>query len=456
MAEPTPRHVAVIDIGKANAKVVLVDLETETETAVRRTPNAVLQSGPYPHYDIEHLWAFMLQSLGELQREAPIEAIVVTTHGASAALVDGSGALTLPVLDYEHAGPDELATAYDAVRPAFDETGSPRLPGGLNLGAQLFWQRERFPEDFERTAAILTYPQYWAMRLSGELATELTSLGCHTDLWAPFRRDYSQMVDNLGWRRLLPPIRRAADVLGPILPEIATRTGLAPGTPVHVGIHDSNASLYPHLLSRTPPFAVVSTGTWAVCLSVGGRNVALDPARDTLVNVSAFGDAVPSARFMGGREYEMLAAGLPEPTSTDIGRVLERGSTYLPAAVPGCGPFPQAQGRWIEEPQRPGERRAAASFYLAMMTATCLELCGADGPIIVEGPFAANPVFASMLRAATGREVLSETQGTGTSIGAALLTGKRRGVPRDLPAGDRGPLWSSYAKRWRDAVEGRG
>ena len=46
------RHVAVIDIGKTNAKVALVDLETQTEIALRRTPNTVLRDGPYPHYDI--------------------------------------------------------------------------------------------------------------------------------------------------------------------------------------------------------------------------------------------------------------------------------------------------------------------------------------------------------------------------------------------------------------------
>ena len=28
------------------------------------------------------------------------------------------------------------------VRPPFAETGTPRLPVGLNLGAQLFWQQK--------------------------------------------------------------------------------------------------------------------------------------------------------------------------------------------------------------------------------------------------------------------------------------------------------------------------
>ena len=53
-------------------------------------------------------------------------------------LVDAKGDLVMPILDYEHDGPDRLAADYDAVRPPFAETGTPRLPIGLNLGAQLF------------------------------------------------------------------------------------------------------------------------------------------------------------------------------------------------------------------------------------------------------------------------------------------------------------------------------
>ena len=43
-----------------------------------------------------------------------------------------------------------------------------------------------------------------------------------------------------------------------------------PGTPVLTGIHDSNASLLPHLIDRKPPFAVVSTGTWVIAMAIGG------------------------------------------------------------------------------------------------------------------------------------------------------------------------------------------
>lgn len=211
--------------------------------------------------------------------------------------------------DYEHPGPEAVAAGYDAIRPGFAETGSPRLPAGLNLGAQLHWLLDTRPDLRARLAHVVTYPQYWGWRLTGELATDVTSLGCHTDLWDPWQGRFSSLVERLGLADCIAPARRSDEVLGHLRPEIAQATGLPATTPVAVGIHDSNASLYPHVLGRAAPYSVVSTGTWVVAMAVGGRATRLDPARDVLVNVDALGRPVPSARFMGGREYELVRDG---------------------------------------------------------------------------------------------------------------------------------------------------
>jgi sugar (pentulose or hexulose) kinase len=452
-----PRHAAIIDIGKTNAKLALVDLETRSEIAIRKTPNSVITDAPYPHFDIERLWSFILDGLAGLNREMPVEAISVTTHGAAVALLDSTGKLAMPVLDYEHDGPASCALEYDAIRPPFSETGSPRLPIGLNLGAQLFWQQTAFPELFRKVTTILTLPQYWSFRLTGVAANEATSLGCHTDLWNPAKRDYSSLVDSQGWRPLMAPIRKATDRLGVVLPDIASRTGIAPSTPVHCGIHDSNASLLPHVLSRQPPFSVVSTGTWVIAMAIGRAIAGLDPSRDTLINVNALGDPVPSARFMGGREYEQLMQGTAADwTDEDIAAVLERRIFLLPSVQQGSGPFPSRMARWTGDNEiSPGARHAAISFYLALMTATCLQLIGADGPTITEGPFARNALYARMLRAATGREVFADAgDATGTSIGAALLTTDARPAltAHDESVAHPGPPWTDYARAWNMAL----
>ncbi|CDX13657.1 Carbohydrate kinase, FGGY [Mesorhizobium plurifarium] len=444
--------VAVIDIGKTNAKVALVDLSTLNEIALRRIANAPVRQAPYPHHDVEALWTFILNSLADLNRERRLDAISITTHGATGALIDAAGELVLPVLDYEFDGPDGLTLEYDAVRPPFAETGTPRLPIGLNLGAQFFWLQKRFPADFARTAAMLMYPQYWALRLTGIAANEVTSLGCHTDLWNPWTSDYSSLVGRMGWRPLMAPVRPARDQLGSILPALAAQTGLDPQTPVFCGLHDSNASLLPHLLSDAAPFSVVSTGTWVVSMAVGGQKVELDAARDTLVNVNALGDPVPSARFMGGREFSLLTEGQPQEWSeADVAAVLARQALLLPSTQQGSGPFPHRDAQWVNaDDLSPGQRFAAISFYLALMAATCLELIGGDGPTTVEGPFARNPLFIRMLAAATGRAVVASETSTGTSIGAALLASD--GAPamskgeRTEPPAD--PAWRDYVLAW--------
>ncbi len=418
-------HVAVIDIGKTNAKLALVDLADLSELDVITRPNTVLPGPPWPHFDVDGHWEFLLKGLTDFHRKHGISAISVTTHGACAALLAEDGQLAAPILDYEHTGPDSLAEDYDAVRPPFSETGAPKLAGGLNIGAQLYWQLRTDPALKARVKTIVTYPQFWGHQLTGIAATDVTSLGCHTDLWDPHEGQFSSLVAALGLSEKFAPPRRPGEVLGTILPEIAARTGLDPNTPVMCGIHDSNASLLPHIFGQKAPFSVVSSGTWVIAMSIGGREVALDPGADTLINVNAHGDPVPSSRFMGGREFDLLTQGgtCPSPSDAEIREILHDGVMLRPAVVSDSGPFRGQNAHWIgaEPVMGSGRRMAAVSFYLALVTARCLKNIGHKGPIIVEGPFAANQAFLSMLATVFDVPVLVSASVTGTSQGAALL-----------------------------------
>lgn len=451
-------HIAVIDIGKTNAKLALVDLDTLDEIACVTRPNKVLPGPLWPHFDLDGHWAFLLDALKRFHSAHGVDAISVTTHGAAAVLLDANGRLAAPMLDYEHSGPDDLAEAYDTLRPPFSETGSPRLRCGLNLGAQIHWMFQTVPGLRERTQTIVTYPQYWGFRLTGVAATDVTSLGCHTDLWNPHEGRFSTLVDVLGLAGKLAPARPSADVLGPILPDVAARTGLAPNTPVHVGIHDSNASLLPHVLGRDMPFSVVSTGTWVVAMSVGGAPTTLDPAQDTLINVNALSAPVPSARFMGGREYELAMAGQQaEPSSDDLQTVLDKGVMLLPALVQDTGPFQGRTSRWLsdEPPPGSGKRAAAVAFYLALVTSRCLSLIGHRGPVIVEGPFARNQPYLDMLSAAVRSPVITAGSATGTSQGAALLAAEVQPTlpsPQGETRCENDTSLGSYAEAWFQAL----
>ena len=455
------RHVAVLDVGKTNAKTVLVDVASMAEIRLKKTSSPVSDCLPFPHFDTERLWRFLLSSLEEFSKHAKVDAVCAATHGAAAALVDEQGELVLPVLDYLYDGPDEFAEEYDLRRPEFSLTGTPRLSCGLNLGAQLFWLQRKFPRGFDRVRWILPYPHYWTMRLCGVCAADPTMLGAHTDLWVPGRNQLSDLAQNEGWSRLIPDVRTPGEPLGCVLASVAAATGLDRRTQVLCGIHDSNASLVTHIANREEPFTVVSTGTWVITMSVGGRNVQLDERRDTLVNVSYRGRPVPSARFMGGREFELLVDNPTLKVGSDVAfEVMRRRITILPTITEGCGPFPGcASGRMGVGPDKPELRLVAVSYYLAMMTAACVDITGGDGPVIVEGPMADNSHYLDLLSAAVPRPVIKRSGGTGTSVGIAILAAPeyaRIAASKNemhRPSEELASPLREYARFWLNAVD---
>jgi len=363
-----PACTVVLDIGKTNAKLALVDAGTRAIVEIRTTANEVLREGLYPHFDTDRLWSWIVAGLKDYAAKGRICCISTTTHGAAVAILGPDG-LVLPILDYEYAGPDSVAEAYRPLRGAFWETLSPDLPAGLNAGRQIYWLEETFPSAFGRAAAILMYPQYWVWRLTGALAAEPTSLG-------------SRLAEDRGWAKLIPPVTRPWDTAGTIRPALAAKTGLPEDCRVVAGIHDSNASLLPHILRRKSPFTVLSTGTWLITFAIGGSMSNLDPARDCLANVDAFGRPVPSARFMAGREFERLTEGAKaEPSEADIRSVIEQGVMAMPSFAPGTGPYAFLDGHWTVNPETltPGERVAAASLYCALVAATCMHEFGRTG-----------------------------------------------------------------------------
>ena len=416
--------IVVLDIGKTNAKTILLD-DTGEMLAQRSRACAVRPGPPYPHLDLDGMWSWAMTALGELASLAPIECIVPVTHGAAAVLMAGEQP-ALPALDYEHSGPDATAAALAAELDPFAATGSPVLPLGMCLGAQLDWQERTFPAAFADVTDILLLPQYWAWRLCGAMATEVTSLGAHTYLWRPAEGRFSDLARRRGWERRFPSMRRAWDRLGTVRPTVAAATGLPADCEVLAGIHNSNASYLTYLLGRPAPFTVLSTGTWIIAMAAGVPFDRLDATSDMLANVDARGDPVPTARFMGGREVELVAGveALRTPaTKRDVAAIIEAGVMALPSFVAGSGPFMGRPGRFVGEPgPEPARRTALAALYAALTVDVMLDKLGAAGPVVVEGRFHRNAAFCGLLAALRpGQLIYATDDPSGTARGAWLL-----------------------------------
>jgi sugar (pentulose or hexulose) kinase len=447
--------IAVVDIGKTNIKVVLFEPDGRMLWE-KSAPNKPVPAPPYVHFDIEAIWSFLLSALAEGNRTHPVDCIVPTAHGASAVLIGEKG-LAMPMLDYEDKAPEEIEPDYARIRPRFNETLSPPAAGGLNAGRQVAYQKWRFPAEFSQARALLGYAQYWSWRMTGVAASELTALGCHTDLWNPRGRCVSSLVPALGLEALIPPVQAAWDTLGPIDPVIAAATGLDPRTRVLCGIHDSNASLIPHLLGRQAPFTVVSTGTWVILLSVGLEFETLDQASDIYSNVDALGRPVPCARFMGGREYQHIA-GVDggSPSSLSIERVIASGTLALPSFTGQGGPYAGRKGEIIG-PIAGADRPALASLYVALMTDDLLNRLGASmGDLVIEGSFGRNVAFAELLAALRPKQrVLVSADQAGTARGAALLATWPKApfsLADSLATPVTHPGLEDYRRRWQGAL----
>jgi sugar (pentulose or hexulose) kinase len=454
--------IAVIDIGKTNAKLILVEDEGGAAVWSVERPSPAI---PVPGFgrlsrqlDVHGIEAWLIDQLTAAPDKHRIRAIVPVAHGAAMVLVDAEGD-TLLAPDYEETCFDSLSAEYRRIRRPYAETLSPALPAGLNLGAQIFFVQSALPEVFLRTRHILTYPQYWSWRLSGVAASEVTSLGCHSDLWNPAAQSFSELVIDQGWGGLMPPLRPARAVLGPLRQEVAEATGLRADCAIVCGIHDSNASYLSHRVARaeTEAFSVISSGTWCIVLANGADLTRLREAEDMLANVDALGVPTATARFMGGREYAAIAGeGAVPPTAAGLVAVLSAEAIAVPSFALG-GPCQGREGQVLRaEGLAPEGRAALATLYCALMADLILDRLGVAGAVLVDGPFAANPLFSPVLQSLrpADRVAASGTRG-GITAAVLWLAGSvppPEAPPKPLPVLAKASALRAYRDRWRSML----
>jgi sugar (pentulose or hexulose) kinase len=305
------------------------------------------------------------------------------------------------------------------------------------------------------------YPQYWTWKLSGQLATEVTSLGCHTDLWNFKSNSPSSLLEALGLQHSLPPIKKAWMPIGTIKKSLAIELGLSEYCLVYPGLHDSNAGYVPIL--RKPKKdrpTIVSTGTWSVIMDCQSDCNTLDTGRDMLVNIDAEGAPLATARYMGGREFGLICERLNTDIATtftdkDIADIISSETYILPSFCSGTGPYPKKRGHVIfGKGNRHINGKAAATIYSALMVNNILKRLNPSSAqdIIVEGSFAANSVLCSLLATLNpNRTVRTQKGGNGVTEGCFLLTqwnSRAHEVENPIVTPYPSETFLSYAAEW--------
>lgn len=453
----SPTSLAVFDLGKTNSKLFVFSLDGRILDE-RRTRPEWIDAGGKRVLDEAALFSWMQRELAGAVERHGVGGVTFSCHGCTFALVRGRDRLQHPILDYEQEIPDDIAAEIDPILPEFSETYTPYLPLGLCMARHLFWLEREEPQAFAEADAILCYPQYWGWRFTGRPVGEYSYLGTHSQLWAPLRRDYSSLVDRLGWRPKFPPLAAAGSIIGEI--EVPGADGSAHRVAVHNGVHDSNAALAYYRMTGLDGFTVVSTGTWVIPINLACPLEALDGERDMICNVTVNGEVAPSMRFMGGREYDVISEGWDRPISAGaVDRVISRGLYALPSWAPS-GPFPETKGRIVGGDVQGEERAAVALLYVVLMTDLCLDLIRSTPKIVIDGGLARIDLYPAMLaQLRSTQTILGSAMTEGSATGAAAIAFKALGM---FPFKDQThPVAAShiegletYRDRWREVAEG--
>lgn len=425
MGAAKPRGIAVVDVGATNSKVALFDAALNV-VAERKVASTHRPAPPYAQIDPAPLAVFLAETLPALDRILPIDTIVPAAHGAALALIAEDGRLAMPVMDYMAVPPEEVIAEYRRIEPPFSETFGPLLPMALTHGLQLYWQETRFPQEFARVATVVPWIQYVSYLLSGVAAVEISSISCQSQLVDVKARTYSSLAHKRGWDRFFPPMAMAWDVLGPLKADYRGEDFQGRGA-VLAGVHDSSANYLRYLAAGAGSFTLLSTGTWIIGFDTDADLDGLDKDRDTVSNTDVLGRVVASCRFFGGKEFEIIAKGAPAEAAQleTVKRLMARGTIPLASFTDSGGPMPGTGGKGrIIGPQveSAAERSSIGALYCALMCDQSLDAIGSRARIIIDGPFAENPVFLAILAALRpGQPVLASDLRDGTTAGAAVL-----------------------------------
>lgn len=357
--------IAVFDVGKTNKKITVFDRElTLLDMHTKNFESRVVDGVELEPIDEVREW--LLGELSRLSQRFAFVSIAITTHGAGVVTLDEAGEIACPVVSYTNPVEDALHDRFYKLVGNRDElqreTATVEVRPLINPAKLLFFTKERWPAEFARVRTILFFPQYFAYVLTGAATADFTYVGCHTYLWDFSRWEWSTVAATLGIESALPDTpRRSWEIAGTVTSEIADRCGIAPDTPVTVGIHDSNASLLPYLIKRDDRrFVLNSTGTWCVAMHPD-TTVAFEEdeiGKSVFFNISAFGEPVKTSILLGGLEFETYSTilkdlhsdvVLPEFNRTLYQRVIDQRRHFIiPSVLPGTGQFPDSRARVMD------------------------------------------------------------------------------------------------------------
>jgi len=422
------KAIAVFDIGKTNKKLLLFNEQYQPIFERSVVLEETSDEDGFPCENLETLSAFIYESfLEELRRdEFDIRAVNFSAYGASFVCVGEHGRPIAPLYNYLKPYPEYLRrqfySQYGGEENFAYQTASPVL-GNLNSGMQLYRIKFEKPDLFERIKYAFHLPQFLSYLICGSQFSDLTSIGCHTNLWDFQRNTYHEWVSREGLEEKLLPIESSQTTISSTLQKYNFKAG--------IGLHDSSAALIPYLLNFQEPFVLLSTGTW--CISLNPFNASPltkeELENDCLCYLQYNGKPVKAARLLAGHVHDEQVLRIADHFQTDPGKYRQmrfnkdaalRLQKTNKSSIKNCAFAGRDIAGFTSDVEAYHQLMSDIVAQQSFSTALIIE----DKKIkriFVDGGFSKNEVYMNLLAAAfPGMEVSAASMAQATALGAAL------------------------------------
>lgn len=259
-----------IDIGAESGRVVAGHWEggrLRLEVVHRFANGPVTVEGTL-RWDLPRLWEGVRDGLRRASRLGPVASVGVDTWALDYVLTGRDGAMLEPAYCYRDPRTRGMVAELErrlGRQRVFAETGVQFME--INTLCQWMAHARNHPGALERAHAVLMVPDWLNARLSGEVSCEFTN-ATTTQFLDPRRRDWARgLLGDLGLpTHALLPLSLPGTRLGPLLPEVASDSGLGPVPVVLPATHDTGSAVVgvPTRETGRPGWAYISSGTWSL------------------------------------------------------------------------------------------------------------------------------------------------------------------------------------------------
>lgn len=412
--------IAVFDIGKTNKKLFLYDHALQTVFEKSLVLPEIVDEDNFPSEDINSLRSFVVNEFDAVLEDPRylVKGVNFSAYGASLVYLDQNGKVITPLYNYLKPYPKPLQESFYSHyggENEFSRSAASPVLGSLNSGMQLYRLKYEQPEIFKRVAHVLHLPQYLSWLITGKFYTELTSIGCHTNLWNFDKQTYQQWLSEEGILTLLPEMVPSSSVV-----HVDYK---GKNIAVGIGLHDSSSALIPYLKQRETNFMLLSTGTWCISLNPFNHSPLTEEElkNDCLCYLQTNGNPVKAARYFGGHIHQEFVQNIATHFSVSQDEILTYSFTDEEILELMKSDSEEEYMTVID---------AKSAYFIALQKLVkdqkkSMEwvLYNADvDEIIIDGGFAQNKLFMQLLSFQfSNKKIIASSVHQGSSLGAAMV-----------------------------------